>query len=315
MAFNVLKKPWLHFLVIGAVLYSLQSGLQPQQLAEIALPTEERVAELRGQWLRSTGYPPTQQQVQQLIDREINQEILFQEALRYQWQQTDLVIRQRLIRDVLFVDPDNDGDEQALFEQALDLQLHLNDLVVRRRLIQRMEMMAFAPIRQGPVDEAALLALYENDLGDYVRAPLISFDHIFISRDQNDDPQQTALSMQAKLSGLNELTINTFSDPFMHGFEFTGLSQTQLSRYFGVDFSKQLFGQLSNNDWQQRWLGPLASSYGQHLIWVKQVEPAQQKPFEQVRKQILAQWRREQERLALQGLINQLRSEYGFDAS
>ena len=315
MAFNFIKKPWLHFLVIGAVLYSLQSGLQPQQLAEIALPTEERVAQLRGQWLRSTGYPPTEKQVQQLIDREVNQEILFQEALRYQWQQTDPVIRQRLIRDVLFVDPDNDGDEQALFEQALDLQLHLNDLVVRRRLIQRMEMMAFAPIRQGPVDEAALLALYENHLIDYVRAPLISFEHIFISRDQHADPQQRALSVQEKLSGLDGQTINTFSDPFMHGFEFTGLSQVQLSRYFGADFAKKLFAKIANADWQQRWLGPLASSYGQHLVWVKQVEPAQQKPFEQVRKQILAQWRREQERLALQGLINQLRSEYGFDAS
>ena len=315
MAFNFIKKPWLHFLVIGAVLYSLQSGLQPQQLAEIALPTEERVAQLRGQWLRSTGYPPTEKQVQQLIDREVNQEILFQEALRYQWQQTDPVIRQRLIRDVLFVDPDNDGDEQALFEQALDLQLHLNDLVVRRRLIQRMEMMAFAPIRQGPVDEVALLVNYENHLDDYVRAPLISFEHIFISRDQHADPQQRALSVQEKLSVLDGQTINTFSDPFMHGFEFTGLSQVQLSRYFGADFAKQLFAKIANADWQQRWLGPLASSYGQHLVWVKQVEPAQQKPFEQVRKQILAQWRREQERLALQGLINQLRSEYGFDAS
>lgn len=314
MVFKCLKKPWLHFLLIGAALYSLESGLRPEQLAEIVPPTEDRVAELRGQWLRSTGSPPTEQQVQQLIDREINQEILFQEALRYQWQQTDRVIRQRLIRDVLFVDPDNDGDDQALFEQALDLQLHRNDLVVRRRLVQRMEMMAFAPIRQGPVDEVALLALYENHLDDYVRAPLVSFEHIFISRDQHGDPQQRALSVQAKLSDLETLTIDTFSDPFMHGFEFSGLNQAQLSRYFGADFSKQLFGQLSNDDWQQRWLGPLASSYGQHLIWVKQLEPAQQKSFEQVRKQILAQWRREQERLALQGLINQLRSEYGFDA-
>ena len=82
MAVNFIKKPWLHFLVIGAVLYSLQSGLQPKVLAQIALPTEDRVAQLRGQWLRSTGYPPTEKQVQQLIDNEVNQEILFQEVMR-----------------------------------------------------------------------------------------------------------------------------------------------------------------------------------------------------------------------------------------
>ena len=178
-----------------------------------------------------------------------------------------------------------------------------------------MEMMAFASIRQGPVDEAALLAQYQNNLDDYIREPLISFKHIFISRDKHNNPRQRALTVQAKISDLEARAANSFSDPFMHGFEFSGLSQSQLSRYFGADFSQQLFAKLATENWYQRWLGPLGSSYGQHLIWIKQVEPAQQKSFEIVRKQILAQWRREQERLALQRLINQLRSEYGFDAS
>lgn len=312
---NFLKKPWLHFLLVGTALYLLQSSLQSQQLAEIALPSEDRVAELRGQWLRSTGRPPTKQQLQQLIDHEINQEILFQEALRYRWHLTDPVVRQRLIRDVLFVDPDNEGDDESLFDQALELELQLNDLVVRRRLVQRMEMMAFAPARQGAVDEVELQAVYERQRGDYVRAPLIDFQHIFISRDQHEQPRQLALLTREQLADFESSQIHRYSDPFMHGFEFKGLNESQLARYFGADFSARLFEQLGGDKGQQQWLGPLASSYGQHLVWVEHYEPAKQKPFLDVRKQILAQWRREQEQLALKRLIQQLRSEYGFDAA
>ena len=312
---NFLRKPWLHFLMIGAALYILQPTLQPGQLPAIAAPTEERVAELRGQWLRSTGYPPTVKQLQLLIDNELDQEMLFQQALRYQWHLSDPVVRQRLVRDMLFIDPDSSSDEDALFKQALDLQLHLNDLVVRRRLIQRMEMTAFAQVRESEVDELALQQLYNMHLADYVQPPRIYFHHLFFSRDQHADPQQLASVVKQELSGFERGQVETYSDPFMHGFEFRGLDEAQIARYFGADFSRLLFGQLKKNAWQQRWIGPLSSSYGEHLVWIDEVEPAQQKSFQEVRKQILSHWRREQEQLALQRMLKQLRSEYGIDAT
>ena len=309
------KKPWLHFLLMGIALYVLQQKLESGQLAEIELPSEEKIAELRGQWLRTAGRPPSEQQLQQLVNNEINQEILFQQALRYQWHLDDPVVRQRLIQDVRFLDPDNNSDDEVLYQQALDLQLHLNDLVVRRRLIQRMEMMAFAPTRQGPVDELALQRVYENNLQDYVQPPRIDFRHVFISRDKHEQPLELALERKQQLATADREAMYSLSDPFMHGYEFKGLTQAQLARYFGADFSKALFVQALSADSRQQWLGPLASSYGQHLVWLDQLEPARQKSFAEVRKQIQAQWRREQEQLALQRLIKQLRSEYGFDAA
>jgi parvulin-like peptidyl-prolyl isomerase len=314
MAGKFINKPWLHFLLLGFALYVLQLELQGRQLPEIAVPSADKIAELRGQWLRSTGALPTAQQVQGLIDNEINQEILFQQALRYQWHLEDPIVRRRLIQNVRFLDPGAQGDDDELFQQALDLQLQFNDLVVRRRLIQRMEMMAYAPVRQGEVDEATLQAIYNNNLARYVQPPQVYFRQVYISRDQHQHPQQVALARKQQLLTASKQSFSSLSDPFMHGYEFKGLSEAQLARYFGADFARQLFT-LADDDRLQQWLGPLASSYGQHLVWLEQVSAAQQKSFAQVRTQILAQWRREQEQLALQQLMKQLRSEYGIDAA
>ncbi len=313
MRLNSFKKPWLHFLLIGALLYILQATLQTVPRVTIQLPSEERIAELRGQWLRSTGYPPSAEQVQQLVDDEINQEILFQQALRLQWHLTDAVVRQRLIRDVLFVDPENNSDEQALFEQAIELGLHENDLVVRRRLVQRMEMMAYAPIRLGAVDEQALQSIYENNPTAFVQSPRIKFRHVFISSDRHAEAVQQARSRLQQLSTVTAESSSRLSDPFLHGLQFNSLNESQIARYFGADFSRELFQQVQYEAWQDRWLGPITSSYGEHLVWIEAAQTAQQKPFAEVRKTIVSQWRREREQQALNEMIKQLRREYGFD--
>lgn len=60
---------------------------------------------------------PTEQQWQQILADEIDEEILYREALTRQWHLTDSVVRQRLIRNMRFLNPKTQDDE-ALIDAA-----------------------------------------------------------------------------------------------------------------------------------------------------------------------------------------------------
>jgi hypothetical protein len=323
----MLNKPWLHFLVLGLCLYCLKLWLQlslpPPEPRLIYPPSEEKIAQLRGQWLRSTGRIPSAEQLRQLIEHEVDQEILFQEALQQQWHLNDEVVRQRLLRDMRFLQTESDEgaqrllDDSALLKQALEMGLHNNDLVVRRRLIQRMEMQAFAPVRQSTPTEQHLAELYNNQAQPWVSSARLSFDHIYISHDQNEDAKRKAQEIYRRSTENTDVSV--MSDPFLHGLQFVSLTQQQVASYFGAAFAQAVFSLATvnskeigtnNTDKQPAWSAPMSSTYGEHLVSIKNVQLERAKSFEEVRNQLIDQWRRQQELRALKVMLEQLRERY-----
>jgi hypothetical protein len=308
--FSILNKPWLHFLIVGLCLYLGEQWWQSPSLKIVIPPSEEKVAELRGQWLRSSGRPPSDVELQQLIDNEIVQEILFQEALDKKWHITDSVVRQRLIRDMRFLEPDSTDNDKQLFETALVMQLHENDLVVRRRLIQRMEMLAYATVPQAAPDAGILRLRLQEQLDRFIHPQQITFKHIFLSRDKHPQTPLAAKQLLKEIDLLEaELAVST-GDPFIHGLSFNRLNEKQVARYFGVDFASDIMQLGENEIAAHLWQGPISSSYGEHLVWVESFRPTKAKVFSEVEKQLLAEWRREQERQALKDMTAKLRKRY-----
>lgn len=307
----LLQKAWLHFLLIGACLYALQQSLLVPEAPIVYLPTANKIAELRVQWLRTTGRPPSEQQMQLLIDNEVNQEILLQEAIRRGWHLSDGVVRERLIRDMRFLDPDSQDSDERLINTAIELELHENDLVARRRLIQRMEMWAVAPIREQRPNEATLQALYQQQIEVLQLPPRVKFHHVFISSDKHADSQQQAQAVLQQLQQQPSIeNAQSLTDPFLHGLSFNLLSEKQIARYFGEQFARDFIQLAANSSAQSQWLGPISSSYGEHLLMIENYQPTAPKSFQQVKKQLIAQWRRQQEKQALQALLNDLQQRY-----
>ena len=306
-----LTQPWLHFVVIGLLLYAAQQWLQPVPPTIIAPPSEEKIAELRGQWLRATGRPPSELQVQRLVENEIDQEILFQEALTRNWHITDPVVRQRLIRDMRFLDPDSRDSDEQLVKNALAMELHENDLVVRRRLVQRMEMLAFAPLQGAEPELAVLEEMYQQNSSQLLHPAQVQFQHSFISRDKFSDPKERALEMLALVAGdQSPERGKSLSSPFLHGLAFGRLNAKQIGRYFGVEFADKLVELAAETASTTGWQGPLRSSYGEHLLWVESYRPPTAKNFAEVKKQLLGEWRRQQEQERLALMLAELREHY-----
>lgn len=309
MRISLLSKPWLHFVLAGVLLYSAQRFLEEPVIDVIPPPSAEKLAEMRGQWLRTTGRPITDEQLQRLVDSTIDQEILFREAVKREWHLDDPVVRQRLIRDMRFLDPDSTLSDDRLVKQAMQLSLHENDLVVRRRLIQMMELAAFAPVRKTQPEESELQARFSEQSDQFMKPAMLGFKHVFVSQDKHAEPTLRAQELLALLP--HDQNALKQSDPFLHGLSFERISARQAERYFGSAFATTVFTMLSENKAAAgRWLGPVSSSYGEHLLWIDSYQAPQPKQFNEVRDVLLADWRREQEQAALRVLLTQLREHY-----
>lgn len=120
-----LREPLVHFLggalLIFAFFWATGSDRDP---ADYAINIDETdLARLKTDWIQNFRRPPTQQELDGLIDQEIAEEIYYREALRLGLDKNDPVIRRRLFIKMRFVDgqdTENASPTDAVLQQWMD---------------------------------------------------------------------------------------------------------------------------------------------------------------------------------------------------
>jgi hypothetical protein len=142
---RLLREPLVHFLIAGALVFTLLSGRAPD-LGERRIVVDERVVgALVGRFYDSFRRLPTKDE-------------------------TD-----GLIRDWVA--------DQVYYREALSLGLDESDEVVVRRMRRKMEAMAVADAETKTPSDAELQALIDKDPARYAEDPLTSFEQIDIGAD------------------------------------------------------------------------------------------------------------------------------------
>jgi hypothetical protein len=180
--------------------------------------------------------------------------------------------------------------EEVLYRTALALGLDKDDMIIRRRLRQKME---FTFEDTVPPQEAELRAYFAAHADKFRTQPLISFRQVFVSSRRGetakDDARQILMQLVSAAPRAEEE-----GDSLLLG---EGLSQTPLDRIaslLGDEFAHAL-AEVSPG----RWVGPLRSSYGLHLVFVTEAQPAVLPPFEQVKSAVEREWYAEHRAAAL----------------
>ncbi|MEH6593155.1 MAG: hypothetical protein V7746_22990 [Halioglobus sp.] len=57
-----LNKPWLHFVILGLVLYKLQTAIFPEPKPTVGPLNDARLDAMTQQWFASAGRPPSAEQ-------------------------------------------------------------------------------------------------------------------------------------------------------------------------------------------------------------------------------------------------------------
>ena len=300
-----LNRPWLHFIVLGMLLYYLQVVLFPPPRPVIGPLAPERVEALREQWFASVRRLPTEDQMARMIDSELDRDMLFQRALSLDLHLYDTVVYQRLLRNMRFLQLAEGKSDQELYNQALEMRLHLGDEVVKRRLIQVMEQLLLAANPPPRITDEMLTAEFEKRRDELRRPPRYSIEHLYFNREREAEIQAAIETISRE--ALDAAAARELGSPFLPGYRFTRQSPDQLARHFGAAFVENL---QATDPEPGTWRGPVRSTYGSHYVWVEAVEPAREATLEEVRSLLQRDLESRARAEALRQSIDALRENY-----
>jgi hypothetical protein len=194
-------------------------------------------------------------------------------------------------------------DEELLAREAVRLGLDREDLIIRRRLAQKM---AFASEDLEPVpepSEADLRAWYATHALDHVAPATATFRHVFFSGDiQGAEARaRDALSLPRPAEA---------GQPFVLPLSYSGVAVRDIERDYGPAFSRQV-----QTAPQGRWIGPVKSAYGWHILHVERRVLAAAMPFESVRSDLADAWKADRRTQANQAFIRKLRARYRVEVA
>ncbi len=247
----LLREPLLHFGLLGMLLYAASALVQIQRLpgTQPIRISQADIEQLTAQWRRDAGRAPTSAELEGRIQGLIDQRLLLQEALRRGLDRSDGVVRQRLIRNMRFIDPQTTATDAELLRMARALNMAASDPVVRGRLIQRLQhrIESAASATDGTILAAATEAQWRY-----------SFEHRYFGSGARPANLQPALTMLEAGQGTAQLP---GAQPFALGRTFAGQSAAQLNRRFGSTFRAAVQAAEPGH-----WFGPVLSNYGWHLV-------------------------------------------------
>ena len=300
-----LSRPWLHFVLLGTLLYVAKSAIFPEPMPQLGPPAESRLVLVSDNFFELTRRRPSEAEWEGLIDRELREELLFREAIDQRLHLRDSAVAQRLILNMRFLYSDSPLSDSELVQQGLALRMHLTDEVIRRRLVQVMERLLAASAAISPPTEGQLRELWTANEAEYAVPERYSFSQVFLPSERA--VEQDAISALISQGDLSAIDARQLGGPFLAGFEFDARSAAQLRRQFGQQFA-EAFATLEKR--AGSWVGPLTSAYGLHWLYIRDVIPARIRPLDEVRMEVERSWRAEQESAAVDAAVTRLMAHY-----
>jgi hypothetical protein len=260
-------------------------------------------------FIAQMGRAPDPDESGRLLAAEIDEEILYREALARGLLERDGGVQTRLIQKMLFLDGAT-GIENAgeLLRRAKQLGLDQDDIVVRRILVQKMRLFGSTLEDSERPSWDSIAARYAQTREALREPDRISFVQVFLSADDRQAATQgDAEALRRRLLGesIGSQTAISLGDPFPLGHRFGLRSKRDLARSFGSAFGAQAL-ELSPG----RWSRPIESAYGRHLLWVESREPGQIPGLEAVADRIRRDLERELRDAKLKTLLRDLRKSY-----
>jgi len=198
---TVLREPLLHFAILGAGLMGVYRIVAPTAAEREIAVSDAVVRGLREDYRRRNGTAPSPQDEAALVQRYIDTEILYREALH--------------------------------------LGLDRGDVIVRRRLIQKMELLAEHLATDTEPSDEELTNYLHRHRDDYATPARLSFIHIFVKADDEAAALGRVHALYAAVT--SGTSPDSLGDPFLRGREFVSRSQTEIAAIFGDTFASSLF--------------------------------------------------------------------------
>lgn len=230
---KLIREPLLHFLLIGALLFvvfDLLNDEPEQQQLKVINVTKADIENLTNNFRNTWQRPPSEQELNQLIEEKVRDEITYQEALALGLQNEDIYIKRRLRMKLESLYIDLSARNKPTQSELKDyLERHAQDFTIDSQL-------AFSQIYFSPTNH---------------------------SREQIDTQIET-LKEQLNQDG-TQVDIEQLGDPTLLASHYPMMSVKTVHNQFG-----KAFAESTDTLETGQWAGPIRSQYGYHLVKVEQ---------------------------------------------
>lgn len=267
---QLLREPLLHFLVLGLAVFLArgQLGGTPERHRIRVGPDDVRRLASGYEW--QFGRPPTAGELDQIVERHVEEEILYREGVALGLDRGDEIVRRRIAQKLLFLQED-----AALVPEP---------------------------------DDDALRAFRARHAARYREPARATFRHLYFSPDRGGPraAQARAAAAAAALRDAADRPAAEGADPFPGRDRYAAVDAAGVARAFGdSELARTVFDLPP-----RRWSGPLRSGYGWHLVYVETVAPARERPFAEVRDRLRADHVDEQRRALNAAALAAVKAKY-----
>ena len=289
-------RPLIQFALLGTALFTIDRLWWDPPRPEPVVISEARVRAVRDELARALRRAPERSELERALAPDVDETLLYREALARGYDRGDPVIFRRLVQNLRFAGAAEDRDDASLYAEALEMGMHRTDIVVRRRLVQRMRLdLETEGVAEDPA-ESALRTFHEQNQERYRSPARLRVTQLYF---RDESSAQTAKTALGEAAPGDESAVG---EAFLHPSDQPSQTRRELADRFGSGFADAIFAAPGAT-----WLGPIASAYGFHLVWIHERSPERDQRFEEVSDAVRYAWLAERRRDALEAALDRLR--------
>ncbi len=203
---GIARRPWwnepiLYFVIVAAATFAWARRRRPATDSRDIHVTRAFVDATRDDLRSRLGHAPSPEDVRAEIDRFVNEEVMFREALA--------------------------------------LGLERGDVIIRRRLVQKIEFLVEDLTHAREPSDADLQAFIDGHRDAFHEPERVTFRHVFFDRARGLEP--ASIAARAALATLRTgAAPDAVGDPFARGLEVRGEDLARIEATFGPDFARNV---------------------------------------------------------------------------
>ena len=192
--------------------------------------------------------------------------------------------------------------EEIYYRQAKEMGIDRDDIIIRRRLRQKMEFLTDDVASYLEASDEELATYLEENADRFRRDSTYSFRQVFINPEKHGERLDEYITAQMRALEAGKEVVG---DSGLLPASFESATARMVDSPLGLGFAAQL-DELDTG----KWIGPVVSELGLHLIYIESRVPGSLPPFDEVRPVVEREWAHEK-RLEMRSELNKkLREDY-----
>ena len=198
--------------------------------------------------------------------------------------------------------------QEIFYQEALNMNLDHNDEIIKRRLAQKMQFLSndIASLKE-PTEEE-LQEYYKAHSDKYLSPASYSLYQITFSPDKRKDNFKDADETLKQFPESTFEEMKNWGDPLPFPYFFSEVSSNELALQLGSKFSEGIKDQEIN-----KWIGPIPSGFGYHLVYITNKVNPQLPDFEIRRKDVVRDFEYDKQEEISDQIYAALKKKYNID--